>query len=159
MDGPDESGSEEPASGGMVIASRCASEQTGESVRCPKITSGNPESKLNVPTEGSFPNPPKYIDVARTTDTTSDVTPEKHVEDYRNVGGDRELSDTWIGFTRVTFLSEKPPDGYAWSGWRLTRKQTTSRPVKLWTEMWKHMSDASKRKEKQKVGYRESKAR
>ena len=33
---------------------------------------------------------------------------------------------------------------------RLTRKQTTSRPDKLWPDMWKDMSDASKRKEKQK---------
>ena len=36
------------------------------------------------------------------------------------------------------------------SVWRLTRKQTTSRPDKLWPEMWKHMSDASKCKEKHK---------
>ena len=35
-------------------------------------------------------------------------------------------------------------------GARLTRKQTTSRPDNVWPEMWKHMSDASKRKEKQK---------
>ena len=48
------------------------------------------------------------------------------------------------------FLSEKPPDGFSWSGWTLTRKQTTSRPDKLWPEIWKHMSDASKRKEKPK---------
>ena len=53
-------------------------------------------------------------------------------------------------FTRFTFLSEKPPDGYTWSGERLTGKQTTSRPDKLWPEIWKHMSDASKRKEKPK---------
>ena len=33
---------------------------------------------------------------------------------------------------------------------RLTRKRTTSRPDNLWPDMWKHMSDASKRKEKQK---------
>ena len=32
---------------------------------------------------------------------------------------------------------------------RLTRKQTTSKPDKLWPEIWKDMSDASKRKEKQ----------
>ena len=32
---------------------------------------------------------------------------------------------------------------------RLTRKQTTSRPDTLWPEIWKDMSDASKRKEKQ----------
>ena len=48
------------------------------------------------------------------------------------------------------FLDEKPQDGYTWSGWRLTRKQTTSRPHTLWPEIWKDMSDPSKRKEKQK---------
>ena len=35
-------------------------------------------------------------------------------------------------------------------GRRLTRKQTTSRPDTLWPEIWKYMSDAFKRKEKQK---------
>ena len=60
------------------------------------------------------------------------------------------MSDTWTGFTRFTLLNEKPPDGYTWSGGRLTRKQTTSRPDTLWPDMWKHNSDASKRKEKQK---------
>ena len=45
---------------------------------------------------------------------------------------------------------KKPPDGYTWSGRRLTRKQKTSRPDTLWPEIWKKMSDASKRKEKQK---------
>ena len=33
---------------------------------------------------------------------------------------------------------------------RLTRKHTTSRPDNVWPDMLKHMSDASKRKEKQK---------
>ena len=33
---------------------------------------------------------------------------------------------------------------------RLTRKQTTSRPDKVWPDMWKHMSDAAKSKAKQK---------
>ena len=33
---------------------------------------------------------------------------------------------------------------------RLTRKQTTSRPDNVWPDMWKHMSDASKRKTRQK---------
>ena len=35
-------------------------------------------------------------------------------------------------------------------GDRLTRKQTTSRPEKVWPEIWKDMSEASKRREKQK---------
>ena len=56
----------------------------------------------------------------------------------------------WTGFTRFALLSDKPPDGYTWSRRRLTRIQTTSRPDTLWPEMWKHMSDASKRKEKHK---------
>ena len=54
------------------------------------------------------------------------------------------------GFTRFTVLNVKPPDGYTWSGERLTTKQTTSRPDTLWPEIWKDMSDASKRNEKQK---------
>ena len=40
------------------------------------------------------------------------------------------ISVTWTGFTRFTILKEKPPDGYTWSGRRLTRKQATSRPDK-----------------------------
>ena len=60
------------------------------------------------------------------------------------------MSDAWTGFTRFTILNEKPPDGYTWSGRRLTKKQTTSRPDFVWPEIWKEMSDASKRKENQK---------
>ena len=63
--------------------------------------------------------------------------------------GERELSDVWTGFTRFTLLNERPPEGYTWSGGRLTRKQTTSRPDNVWPGMWKHTSDAAKRKTKQ----------
>ena len=108
-----------------------------------------PRVKLYVPRKESFPLPLKYIDVTWTTDTSLDVMLEKHVEDFWNVDEDRELSDEWTGFTRFTFLSEKSPHGYTWSGKRLTRKQTTSRPDTVWPEMWTHMSDAAKRKEKQ----------
>ena len=45
---------------------------------------------------------------------------------------------------------KRPPDGYTWSGRSVTRKQTTSRPDTVWPDMWKHMSDAAKRKAKQK---------
>ena len=109
-----------------------------------------PKVKLHMPREESLPIPLKYIDVTRNTQTSLDVMLEKHIEDYWNVDGDRELSDTWTAITRFTTLSEKPPDGYTWFGERLTRKQTTSRPDTLWPGMWKHTSDASKRKEKQK---------
>ena len=109
-----------------------------------------PRVKLYVPREESFSIPVKFFDVTRNTRTSVDVMLEKSVDDYWNVDGNRELSDAWTVFTRSTLLSEKPPDGFSWSGRRLTRKQTTSRPDTLWPEMRKHMSDASKRKEKQK---------
>ena len=47
---------------------------------------------------------------------------EKNINDFWNVNGDRELSDTWTDSTRFTVLHEKPPDGYTWSGGRLTKK-------------------------------------
>ena len=35
---------------------------------------------------------------------------------------------------------------HTWSGERLTRKEKTSRPDNVWPDMWKHMSDAAKKK-------------
>ena len=60
------------------------------------------------------------------------------------------MSDAWAGLTRFILLNERPLDGYAWSGERLARKQTTSRPDNVSPDMWKHMSDAAKSKSKQK---------
>ena len=54
---------------------------------------------------------------------------EKLIDDYWNVDGNRELSDEWTGFTRFVLLNERPPDGYIWSGRRLTRKHTTPGPT------------------------------
>ena len=100
--------------------------------------------------EESYPIPLKYIDVARTNHTSLDAMMEKHIDDYWNVDGERESSDAWTGFTRFILLNERPPDGYTRSGSRLTRKPTTSRPDNVWPDMWKQMSDASKRKAKHK---------
>ena len=50
----------------------------------------------------------------------------------------------------LCLLNERPPDGYTWSGERLTRKQTTSRPDNVWPGMWKYVSHAAKSKAKQK---------
>ena len=60
------------------------------------------------------------------------------------------MSDPWTGFTQFILLEEKPPDGYMWSGERLTRKQLTCRPDHLWPELWKSMGKHAKLKEKQK---------
>ena len=62
----------------------------------------------------------------------------------------RNLSDLWTGFTQFTLLEEKSPNGYVWSGERLTRKQLTSWPDYLWPELWEKMGKNAKLKEKQK---------
>ena len=66
-----------------------------------------PRVKLYSPREESFPIPPKYIDVSRTTHTNLDVKQEKRIDDYWNVDGPRDLSDPWTGFTQITLLEEK----------------------------------------------------
>ena len=112
-----------------------------------------PRVKLYSPREESFPIPLKHIDVSRTTHTNLDVKQEKRIDDYWNIVGSRDLSDSWTGFTQFTLLEEKPPNGYMWSGWRLTRKQLTSRPDHLWPELWEKMGKNAKLKEKQKWSY------
>ena len=76
----------------------------------------------------------------------------KNIHDHWNVDGERELSDAWTGFTRFIFSNERLLDGYTWSGERQTRKQTNSRPDNVWPDMWKLMSDASKRVKRSKSG-------
>ena len=130
----------------------------GEAINDFRSMSGNfifrhhvePRVKLYSPREESFPIPLKYIDVSRTTCTNLDVKQEKRIDDCWNVVGSRDLPDPWTGFTQFTLLEEKPPEGFLWSGERLTRKQQTSRPDHLWPEIWKTMGKNAKLKEKQK---------
>ena len=61
------------------------------------------------------------------TRTNLDVKQEKRINDYWNIDGSRDLSDSWTGFTQFTLLEEKAPDGYMWSGERLTKRKVTSR--------------------------------
>ena len=107
-----------------------------------------PRVKFYSPREESFPIPLKYIDVSRTTHTNLDVMQEKRIDDYWNIDGSRDLSDPWTGFTQFTLLEEKLPDRLMWSGWRLTRKQLTSRPDHLWPELWTKLGRNAKLKEK-----------
>ena len=110
----------------------------------------NPESNFTRREKESFPLPLKYIDVSRTTHTNLDVKQEKRIDDYWNIDGSRALSDPWTGLTQFTLLEEEPPEGYIWSGKRLTRKQQTSRPDHLWPQLRKTMGKNAKLKEKQK---------
>ena len=79
-----------------------------------------------------------------------DVKQEKRIDDYWSIDGSRDLSDSWTSFTQFTLLQEEAPDGYMWSGERLTSKQLTSRPDHLWSELWKSMGKHAKLKEKRK---------
>ena len=75
-----------------------------------------PRVKLHVPREESFPIPLRYIDVTRATSTTLDVMLERRIDGYWNIEGNRDLSDSLTGFTRITVFHEKPLDRYTWSG-------------------------------------------
>ena len=75
---------------------------------------------------------------------------ERRIDDYWNIDGSRDLSDSWTGFTQFTPSEEKPPDGYMWSGERLTKRQATSRPDRLWPELWTKLGRNAQLKEKQK---------
>ena len=106
-----------------------------------------PRVKLYSSREESFPIPLKYIDVTRTTHTNLDVKQEKRNNDYWNIDRSRDLSDPWTGFSQFSLLEEKPPDGYMWSGRRLTRKQLTSWPDHLWPEIWEKLGRNAKLRE------------
>ena len=107
----------------------------------------NPESNFYSPREESFPIPLKYIDVSRTTHTNLDVLQERRIDDYWNIDGSRDLSDSWTGFTQFISLEEKASYGYMWSGVRLTKRQVTSRPDHLWPELWEKLGRKNKKLE------------
>ena len=81
-----------------------------------------PRGKLYSPREESFRIPLKHIDVSRTTHTNLDVMQERRIDDYWNIDGRRDMSDSWTGFTQYTPLEEKSPDGKMWSRCEIHQK-------------------------------------
>ena len=69
---------------------------------------------------------------------------ERRIDDYWNIDGSRDSSDSWKGFNRFTLSSEKPPERHMWSGERLAKRQATSRPDHSWPELWRGMSKNAK---------------
>ena len=116
-----------------------------------------PRVKHYSPREELVPSPLKNIDVSRTTQTNFDVKQERRIDDYWNIDLFRILSDPWTGFIQFTPLEEKPPDGYMWSGGRLTRKELTSRPDHLWPELWTKLGRNAQLKERQKWSHEKPK--
>ena len=76
----------------------------GEAINDFWSMSEKPRVKLNSPREESFLIPLKYIDLSRTTHTNLDVKQEKRIDDYWNIDGSRDLSDSWTGFTQFTIF-------------------------------------------------------
>ena len=109
----------------------------------------NPESNFTRREMNHSPIPLQYIDVTRTTHTNLDLKQEKRIDDYWNIDGSRDLSDSWTGFTQFTLFEEKPPKGYMWSGERLTSKQLTSRPDQSMARTLGEMGKNAKPKERQ----------
>ena len=77
-----------------------------------------PRVKLYSPREESFPIPLKYIDVSRTTHTNLDVKQERHIDDYWNIDGSRDLSE----------YCDKFHSGYS------IRRETSRRIYVVWGE-------------------------
>ena len=67
------------------------------------------------------------------------------------------MSDSGRGITKFTLLKEKPPKGYMWSGWRLTKIQTTTRPDYVGAEVWTKIGKAAQNREKQERAKEKSK--
>ena len=78
-----------------------------------------------------------------------DVMLERRIDDYLNVAGDRDSSDAIHNDDSQCWMKNFQTD-IPGPGERLRKKQTTSWPDYLWPEIWKDMSDAAQRKEKQK---------
>ena len=110
-----------------------------------------PRVKLYVPKEESFAIPLRCIDVTSTTNTSLVVMLEKHIDDYWNVDGDREVSDSWTGFKRFNCVEWKST-GWLYMVRGETDKKTNDMKAGLSVarDLEKDMSDASKLKEKQK---------
>ena len=107
----------------------------------------------------TFLVPLKYIDVMRSTNTDLDVAPEKRIDDYWNIDEDRRFSDSWTGFSKFTVLEGTPPKGYTWSGERLTKNQTTTRPDHVWPEALSRIGKAAQRRAKTRMVNRETETR
>ena len=63
------------------------------------------KSHVKLAPKHPFPIPLRYIDATWTTHTTLDVLQESHIDDYGIIDVNRNLSESWIGFTQLTILN------------------------------------------------------
>ena len=108
-----------------------------------------PRVKLYMPKEQTFLIPMKYIDVTRTTYTSLYIMLENRLK----------ITGTWMEkrsvrcmdrIHKICSIEWEATERIYMVRVRLTRKQKTSRPDEVWPDMWKFMSDAAKKKAKQR---------
>ena len=74
----------------------------------------------------------EYIDVTRSTHTDLDVLQEKRIDDYWNVVRAEVCQILGQDFQSSLDWKKKPPQGYMWSGRRMTKIHTKTKP-RLWS--------------------------
>ena len=82
--------------------------------------------------------------------THLDFKQERRIDDYWNIDGSRDLSDSWTDVTQSSLEVRNSHTDICVSGGSLTRRQATSRPDHLWPEHWITMGRSGKLLEKHK---------
>ena len=97
-----------------------------------------------MPIEETFRSPMKHIDVTRTTYTSLDVLLEKRIEDYWNVDGEKRLVRCMDRIHKI--CSSK---GKATGSLHMVQGETCKETNNV-SSLWKFLSDAAKKKAKQR---------
>ena len=114
---------------------------------------------LNAPREASFPCSTEIFRRDQGYRYILGCNVAENIDNHWNVDGERELSDTWTGFTRFTVLDEKPPGWIHMVGGETDKKTNdlqTRRFVARDLERYVRCIETQREAE---VGYRETKAR
>ena len=82
---------------------------------------------------------------------------ERRIDDYWNIDGSRDLSDSWAGFTQFTLLEENLPTDLCGPGRDLQENSLHPGQIILWTELWRGMARNAKLKERQKWSHEKPK--
>ena len=109
-----------------------------------------PRVKLYVLKEESFLPPLEHIDDTRTTHTLLDVLLEKHIDDHWNVTGEKRIVRCMDRLDKICSIKGKATGRIHMVRGETDQETKISRPDSVRPDMWKHMSDAAKKKAKQR---------
>ncbi len=103
----------------------------------------NPRTELFAPTADSCPIPLEWVDIYRRTETSLDHGQLREVDDYWTVDARSEprvLDEEWTGRSVFQIVPRQAPLGKQWQAGRLTVIQPTTRPPKIWDEVWRRLT-------------------